>query len=398
MNLDDFTLLDIFDNLQLEDLLNIAETHGRFHNLLTDRYMNSKFRFPHSIVHFRKNPPKDSITLTNPNTIFQFLRIFGHLIKKMEFMAGHYSAGDVEDIMEQVGNYCSGTLIEMRFVEAGNYVISRPSQIFTNTKKLEIQHALNLKGQRIAQVYPALEDLSIGMYNEELRSQEEIDQYEWSIRDLLSSLPNLRALHLNVICSYNLLCNIAQKLPALEILKIELPRSFIIPIQNQPAIHFKNVKSLELLYRVEGDAFASLPFTFDALETLKISKNYLTHFPWGLIEQNVGLKRLLLPWLGTHDILSILNRFNDTHNFEEVEIKWVDTVRGEDTVNLFYQFRSLQKITFIIWKTSEASEQRDVLLALMPNEWQVTDERETDYFTFTMLHITVTRSENLNLL
>lgn len=385
--------------MNLGGLINLADTTPEFRQLITDRYMIATFRIHEQEIVFQKQDipmyiPADTIAIGNVHTIVRFLRIFGHLVTKMELKGSEFEANEVLLITQYIGEYCAKNVLELEMIGAGEYLISNTEHVFEKAEIVHFHDVKPLENVQIHRIFPNINELKLESKFTRLYH----NQNTQNIMNSLSSLPQLRKLSLHGLATFDLLPVISANLLHLESLSIAYYiRNFIVPT-NQ-TFHFDTIKSLEI--SVLGTDILNnshpvdtLPLTFANLESLKIKSSLLRNMPINLIEENVGLRELSLPQPTEMALLwPVFSRIRSTHtNLKALTVVWHE-LDNDQTVELMTRFQQLQKITFRVCDVGDTRFHLSALLNLVPNEWQVDQIYE---FTATVNHkydVTVTRKQ-----
>lgn len=132
--IDTYSLLDIYDHLDFDDLVNVALIDSHFSDLITRHYMIAKYRIHEKLIQISNNPDNatdhpDAVPIRNYGTILQFLQLFGHLITKLEF-SHYYSDSEAPTINRFIAEHCSSSLTEITLKGVGVYLMSETKQRF----------------------------------------------------------------------------------------------------------------------------------------------------------------------------------------------------------------------------------------------------------------------------
>lgn len=107
-SLDYYSLLDIFDNLHFNDLLNLADVDATFYSIITDHYMIRKFRICEKVIclngYVAQLRADAKLSIGALDSILRFLRIYGHQITRLEFdsvLFDSVSAGKISQHIEK---------------------------------------------------------------------------------------------------------------------------------------------------------------------------------------------------------------------------------------------------------------------------------------------------------
>lgn len=384
-HLDDFFLLDIFDELSFSDLLNLAPIDPRFVQLIAEHQMIHKYHIDANVIRIDGGGMYDRakaeiITIGKYTQILTFLRHFGHLVTKVYFSGFSYNSSEREQITRFLIKYCGNTLVEVELIESGGLLINGTTGSLPRVTKLKVRDDNYLyDNQQIHRIYPALKELTLSAI-----AFESDDHSLNYFRELLRQLPELRGFGLTKVPSIEYVRLIEQHLPKLESLEIGyVPNMDQLNYSHGQRILFKNVQHLSLNIRFYNLAtrISQFPFTFEQLETLEISTTKIEYVPWNLFDENRQVKALAFPTI-THleRLLDFLHELEETHRIGELTVLWTQFMGSDYVVRLMTEFNRLQKIKFIVWDGLERAMHRDALLALIPSTWyaMVTQKESPD--------------------
>lgn len=140
-HLDNYSLLEICDYLELDDLVRLAASNERFHRIIADHYMVPIFRIHEKSVRFTnkidQRPTPDTVFVKKFAEILLFLRNFGYLITKLTFAANAFSKENAFKINSFVVKYCSDSLVELE-LKQHLHMVSDNNKTFSKVIKLKL--------------------------------------------------------------------------------------------------------------------------------------------------------------------------------------------------------------------------------------------------------------------
>lgn len=395
----------------------MAEISPEFNELIADRYMK-----PIHKIHEKKliieNTNINEIVISDKIHIGQyeialkFLRIFGHLITKMEFNGDKFYTYQIMAIGHSIAHHCSNSLVELEINHGDDYLISDSARIFSKVTTLSLWMHKYLDRFQLNRIYPKLE--SLNLIGDSIEYKSLAQQYahltsfrvhlfasrshDSAVEKILRENPQIRSLHLTTLPSVDLLQFISKHLRDLDSLSVETtPFGFPEPPNSngtRQTIHFESVKHFQI--EIKGRARSPpevFPITFQQLKSCEIIAASLDGIPKKLIEQNVGLKSLSIPATTKGHAFSQILEFLtlSLHDLEEINVSWSSNVHEEETLRLMTQFDRLRKIGFTVWDDSN----RIALMRIIPTNWKVTNTYVDRVLTMNVYHITFERSESI---
>lgn len=335
------------------------------------------------------NKPSD---IEQFSSVLQFLRNFGHIATKLKFIGTHFHTEEIKVINQYIEKYCVQSLIELDVEHAGAHLLIATKASFPKMRKLKISNLMGLNDLKIHKIYPAIAQLSLSMDFSVVLSYEFSDEYPRFIRNVIKSLPKLRALSMDEFQTIEFLEFIRDHLPQLESLEIFLfPDDVLLNDQGQ-SVHFGSVKRFTVRGSVDNDNF---PISFECLDEFQTWASQYDEVPMKIIEENIHLKLLSFPFMNEiADILRILTDIRHTHrSIEGLIVRWSKNMNSIDILRLMHEFDELKNITLVIWDVKESRNNRDALVEIIPEGWVIVDEQDEGDFGNNVYSITVAKTE-----
>lgn len=382
--MDDINLMCIFDHLEFTDLLAVSELNPRFKQLIETHYMLPKYHIDDKLIRFAQSPSHvetDEITIFASNHIQRLLTNYGHLIRKIVFSGIFFNITEVEMINQNIVQYCSKSLVELRLIDAGTHLLSDATTIFDNVTAINLRLYQSTKLQ-LQRIYPKLAKLTLTVgetfilpiIDESYSNLMHLVFMEFAdftndsyLINLIQLNPQIRHLHLNRMPTIDFAHLIQANLEHLQTLQVAYNPVGVIEwyAQHNQSIHFKTVKHLIVSIQHSGHSFHRFPMTFEKLEVLDIDLMSFYHVPIGLIQQNPHLKMLSIPLRFVINRQTILNCIYDLRELNEMKTNWGSEIRA-DVIRLMTELRHLTRITFYV-----LDGEKDNLLGSISDEWRM---------------------------
>lgn len=386
--MDDYSLLQIFDCLDINGLINLADISPGFRQLITDHYMIPIFRIHENTIHFSEAKPSETrggLVLTGYHTYLSFLRNFGHLVTVLEFavLQGRASV----TIFDSIEHHCSDTLVEL-IMDRPILTINNTNQIFKKVIKLKLKYYwAESDFSAIDKVFPALEELTVEI-SQPLQSdlarffpnlkrlhviEDNLKVFaDDGIRKFIATNPQLRAFSLGRAPSYELSRFISENGKNLQELAIKYNSS--VMSQYDEVVHFDQITKLtiesEKYHRREEP---NPMMAFPQLESLQINAKYTVLVPIELIQQhNISLKSLsFTKAIGTPGVYAdILSESGPFQALEEIKLYWQASTGVQ---HLMTDFETLKKITFIFYQRPGQPLVLDELTSKLQGNWLLSE-------------------------
>lgn len=396
--IDTYSLLNIYDHLDFDDLVNVALIDSHYSDLITRHYMIAKYRIHEKLIRISNNPDNatdhpDILSIRNYETILQFLQLFGHLITKLEF-SHYYSDSEAPTINRFIAEHCSTSLTEIILKGVGVYLISETKQQFEKVVHVSFSdsniYADNLKLERI---FPRMEYLELNIVrfiriasigslvqtHSHLKhfhyNDRRIDGNDSFLRDFIKLNPQLQTLCLRKLISLDFLQVASENLPKLETLLIlnNFPNPF-----HEKRIHFKSVRNFTFVDRDSSQIFNNFPLSFDSLEIFRVFSELSIDEIGSFIKENRNLSVLLMPWTGLgYDYSIFFDIISEIKELEELRFKWSNNMDQDGVLYLMSEFQKLRKVTFCVH-----GNECEQLTGMTPQQWQFIQEETQKDCTF----------------
>lgn len=403
----------IFNYLELDDLLNVADTCTHFKgaaDIVASRIFAKKWIIIDKIRISRArliNIRNGYIELIDLKSILGTLRLFGHLIKKLKI-----KGNDLENFPEQtiefiaksvgllsyyIGHYCTSSLTELTIEKAISFKLFKKPFLKVEKVKINIIHLPRSQIKRnwfvklfpnvrqltyksvfgrissfesIVDHFPKLEHLNIeNLHCKNLNRIVSITDDECTANntDVMKSLslnPQLTTLALSYISDINILKLISEQQHQLECLSFQYaPKAGT----NSDVVHFQSVKKLKIWLcspsqrpnsqPIEvgtiGNEMCKIPFSFAKLEefTIQTCYQYSSEF-YSFIDQHGSIKKLNIRTCGWPQFnLTDLNRTKLVTSLPALrELSLTCHVLKNDEAMAFIKvFKQLEKFSFKLY-------------------------------------------------
>lgn len=381
--LDNYTLLAIFDQMDLTDLMNVANISIRFRQLIIDHFMLSKHRIHEKVIKIAI--PRDytqdgtKLIFRHPETILPFLRNFGHLISKIEFAGSGFIETAANQIVKYIEQYSSESLHTIKQYRGGRYFFSSQTKPFSHVKVVDIECRGPLVDYQLHRIYPKMESLKLLLEHSTesnvcaQNSEHLIHLVFQEMRDfandaflqsLIRANPQLRTLRLQKAVQPETMRVIQDHLPVLESLNlVQLKNDFF---QSPHNFHLSSVHHFvfDVIHPEFDQNNEQFPITFNQLKTLRINSLKLHPQLIDLLRRNSRIKSLSMPMLSTPQLLLPILREMD--ELEEIHLWWSTLLTDEDLALLLNAAVQLKTATISAW----SGESHRNLMSKIPEQWQ----------------------------
>lgn len=175
VDINDFCLINIFERLDLQSLLNIADANARLRPAAIDVY---KRKFGTKLVklnwcdiepHMKPLRQLDSIIrILDFKTCLRYLRCFGPIIDELSIHYVDSESKRHDHVHQYLNDYCIETLARISFENMDNIAIDQFQKVFTNIKSVTFMSCeLGENWPLFAKSFPNLRRLSLKSYDEQ---------------------------------------------------------------------------------------------------------------------------------------------------------------------------------------------------------------------------------------
>lgn len=359
-SLDEYSLLDIFDWLPFNDLVNMAEMSPRIHEIIEAYYMIHKYHLDERSIIIDASDHSYSIIDSDTNDVLihsysgvlYFLRHFGSVLKHLEI--SRYFCDDMKfaQIIHFVQMYCKDTLEMIDLRNEADISIDLWDASFPRVRNVSISNFSRPKN--LPHIFPNIQNLSVTLYQKidfdhlylpELKhfSFRQID-INCDINFLKNTIrlnQQLQSIHIDRMLDTDFMQFLTENLRNLTNLSVKDYPFDYSANKNLANISFPNVKKLSVGYCSDSDTSNPFPLTFDQLEILKLRTPYLTPKLNNFIKQNKQLKSIVLQWVRLQvDDLNFL--ITELPELFEIKMKWTDDITPAQLIEILNRSHTLR--------------------------------------------------------
>lgn len=163
--------LQIMDKLDLNGLLNVAQTSAHFETLAADIFRRKHAKKTVEIFGPLKkeaaNPIEESsvdVRIENYQTVLKFIRVFGPLIQKLTISYPNIELHERKEIHELVDKYCSDTLLTIFLNSCDQNALQNLKKPFKMVEEVIITGELETSQHstvKLNEIFPSLRRLSL---------------------------------------------------------------------------------------------------------------------------------------------------------------------------------------------------------------------------------------------
>lgn len=399
-------LRHIFEHLDLQDLVNVAESHVQFVPAATGAFLRYHRMQKRVFINLSNiSCENDDCLEIRDDNIAAFFHHFGAIVSNL--MINFLGSKKVE-----VGNllqkYCSDSIVNLDLAFCSRDDFQSIDKPFTKVEKLTIiESTLSENLSQLNTWFPSLTKLELIYANFAQPKQIEVnfahlehleiynlemDLPEPTLREVFRLNPQLKTLVL--LCDYGIdfLRLLSRKLPQLEELELWAPKNRFSNF-NDEKIHFKSVKKFTLNADSHRGSFVvNMPLGFNGLQELTFDgfnqfKGQLLDF----VMECKDLRKLkLMPFIDDWDDLTCedLEKVVDSMaNLSELEF-CADTFVVEDVIQFLSKTRKLKKVNLLFIELPLCPH----FLVEIEAKWQISkhcvemfcSNGNTDYFCFNL--------------
>lgn len=392
-DIDDFCLEKILTNLNLVDLLNVANTSRELRSAAESVYQrNGNVNLDiFSYLNTLESPENEKVPsqMCTFKTILQFLRCFGHLQTKLEVQYTNICDSKCDLISRYIYQFCSKSLVGIKFYDIKESDFDGINRPFLNVEDVEFtdccigkelsqfhrwfpkMRRLTLFCSELAEPinivthFPNLKDLSLSGYLEA--------NYVTVVAATLRLNPQLKTLKLGPFFKdAQFLEYIGRFLENLESINISWDLDSVYNLSNTE-INFKNIKEFKL--HLYGEVtLPEFPFLFERLERFTLETDcHLNDNLIDFIAKHPTITRLSLIGLGDQQDVLLIS--NDIKTQIAKTLPWLEkmylinyNMSVDDVDQFLKEFKSLK--TFLFTLDDGTKPNRNNLNWFMGNEWK----------------------------
>lgn len=383
--LDDFSLMSVFDLLSLNDLLLLAQMSPRFYDIITKHYLIGKFRLHEQRIVMRVDGrfssvfyPSEVMARDDSDRMFWVVEQYGHVFGHIYIDIYKFGDADSRKFIEHVNHYCKNAKKEIdihKLIEGT--LIEQPFSFDNNTYRVRMSSYGN---EDIAwnDLFPALEHLTLGSIEKSIAQhhphlktiilgKNDADYTDPNVLELIRSNPQLRHFHSKTFDNVTYVQYINEMLPNLEWLSLEMK---IVYENDSTVVDFKNVRkfSFNVFSSFGVPAFWSFigNIRFDQLEEMELDiiwKVPLTEQLIRMIAVNRGLKTFKTSIPMSH--VTFVQLVEALPELRVLTFDWYEGIH--ETLSAIFSGRyGLENVTIRYWDRGTANDYKDII----PANWQ----------------------------
>lgn len=319
-SLDDFSLMGIFDELNLVDLLKIASLNPRFKEIISDHYIVAKYGLDKSriyitvastvIVGYEDDKNSSPTFAFTYEQALSALENFGGSFINLRIVIQPSGYQYVPQIQAHINKYCSTASQELTFYREDTAAAADMNVSFGNVTNVTLHHIGSINPMQLDVAFPQMQELTIGRQADLTNHYPNLwaisfpKSYGYSDITSLSKFaklnPQLRKLDSAIFNCDTYLTSISEMLPNLEILSLTTFPTKQYTINSLPIARFKHVKQFTLeidnscgFINLVGNSLRQLleSIQFDQLQsfTMQSVRRDLLDFLIELIVRNTAL-------------------------------------------------------------------------------------------------------------
>lgn len=411
-NLDDFSLLEIFDKLDFFDLVKLSTLGPRFHQIIVDHYIIAEYRLHEKKLyikigytvstHVYPNDDSNSLYTEKEEEVLAVLQYFGNVFNsiKLEIFALGYKY--VEEIQYALNKYCFKTTQEITLhrrlprVDDLNVNFS-----FLHAADVNIEHFPfePIEPMRLDISFPRMRKLIIDREVDLIHHYPHLTEFissifGWSLNlpgfyDFMRLNPQIRSIDITIYNDAMFLTSLSELLPNLETLSLGLLSANDYNFDFSSIARFKHVKKFNLNVDLHMRPYNSWTdrlhqiidsIEFDSLHSFSVQSLNPESFDYliGLIARNSELKNVSI---NSELSFEQLCRLITPHS-KIIEL----TIDSQETSlrgiwNRFLEHltisHSLEKLTVQFFKYGEIS--YEDLVEIVPFGWSISGIEAKEY-------------------
>lgn len=406
-DLNNYTLLDIFDIFTLGDLISVADMSSRFRELIIKHYAVNRYRIHEKIIEvgekLHRINSKEKIDdgpvimrILDPHIALAFLRNFGSIITRIHIREPGIQLEKIwtRRINTYINEYCSESLTDLHMhtvidtidewrkpfkrlsklslqEEPLNYdKIANLNEILPSLQYLDMEHSKFTSLKLFEHHFPHLENIAFHVF---AKHQQNITLYE----KFFQLNPQIRSIEVIGINNINLFRLLSEQLTNIEnfVFLVDFV-NFVKTIgASDGIIHFKSVKKCKIFdfYLSSQNPF---PVMFDNLEELEVRNLLQNENTIQFITQHRNLKVLKLS-SGTFTLDQWMLMLTNFPNLEEIHKNWDSPINDDPIFALMTAESKLKKFVM-----AGMIDHRNIPSKLINSEWRIQNDMPGFFTTF----------------
>lgn len=392
--LNNIVLLAILDEMDLEELLVVAQLGVKYRELIEWHYALPIFEIPKKLIiidfreYFHKHKfhsCKDSIHLYSIGFALKFIRTFGHMISKLQFDNIDFHSNKSQVLSKYISDFSSESLTEICFRKCRN-IDNKWNKPFENIEKITFMLS-PFKGDTACQLnmlFPNMHNLELNWITEATDTRclyhhfphlkyFDFISYNTSsrIENFSTMNPQLQSLSFWAHSGSESLQFINETHPKLKSLRLlcTATKHFM---QNHTDVYFADVIRFKATFTFKPNY---IPFRFNQLEEFELSTIEI-HDQWiQFIMQQTRLKKLVIK----ASILSSDHWTEIAKNLAELiemSVEWKQS-KSQTIAKIIETFQSLHRVTLIGMKEMYRSYYSDIF----GSEWKIDENQQNKFHT-----------------
>lgn len=384
-DLDDYSLLNIFDWLNLTDFLHLAQLNQRYEKLVIDHYLIGKYHFHENRLALNAINSKLQIvdgiqieSIVGNDEVLQFIRHFGPAIHHLDIYSRHNTDNEMANLGKFIEFYCRDSLASLSLTYEASSLLNQWTMQFSNVQNFSISIIQN--PHKLREIFPMMRNLSVTVLNDlSINSLHLPNLYHLSYHEFVSSpkkifLQNiiqsneqLKSFESDIPMNLDTLQLISKYSTELEFLNLRcIFLNSIIPI-NSSTVRFPKVKQFSFVSQSTAMLSHPFPIVFDRLESLELYEQKLSTPLISFIIQNKQLTFVSLPCCSlTYDQLNKL--VDELPKLQAINVKWPNNMTSIDFFNIIDKSEQMEYLTIIL---NDDNDNNDLLMEKIPTEWEL---------------------------
>lgn len=381
----------IYNFFNLEKKFNLYERFNKATPIPVNEISGKNIRFEGMKI--RNHPAEaNDVIIRDFHKSLEFLSKFGDQITSLTLIGQSYQSDETDEIARNIALYAANSLRDIDLRSSGSYLIRDANVSFPELINMKLDAYDFPQDMQLHRIYPNMQRLTVSIGAvQATKSNAQLDR---NLKRICSSIRlngkihtlNLQKQRLSMVDLKEL-----SDLPALETMNIQS----LIVTDNEHSVHFRTVRNFtgRLVEAIEINRPRPCPITFSKLETIKITwiAKQSTYMPFKLIEENVGLKTIIMPLVDdVKAVNDLLTKIKNAHNLQDLDITWTVT---RDRKEPLPDFSAFKRMKFSVRNINYKMEERESLMSKLPAEWKVIDEwnEQTEDGRLNFSHILVER-------